>query len=391
MNYITRRPDFYIAIKRPNYSSAIYTPGSARTVGVWTSDIGNNTLVGYAFRESLAVTDSNFSLTFTPEADSNGLTWFDKIKVTDLVFIEELGKDKFIGIVSSRKYSSRVVDEGVQRTITISGRGLTSLLSTYNLILDTFLYDSDVFAEAENQKLKAALTEKMDKGQQVISILKTIYDAFFSLMFKMGRTNRTGIGIKAILDYFIDFETDLLSDVVLLYPISLSIYRPGNNNIWGVLVSLINPPVNELFTRFNFERNKFHVVYRQAPFDAKDWSKLKSNKIPSILITSCDFGSSDEEVYTYYLATVAGSGINDRKAILLDAEGYKKLAERDEDKWIKYGYKPMLVEFKFFNKDVVESYTETASTMHYLAMKLRTWFEHNDEFLNGTIEFMTSD
>jgi len=347
--------------------------------------------VAYDFSESLQIADSQFSLTFTADADEDGLTWFDKIAIFDLVKISELGKQKFVGIVTNRRYSSKVTDDSVDRTISISGTSVGDLLSRYKLILDTFLYDSDTFAEVENVKLKAALTAKMDSGLPIAPILENIYTSFFTLALKMGTINRAGAGTKALLDYFVDFGSDISTDLVMKYPIAISLYNPGENNIWAILANIVVPPINELFPRFNTSDGKYHVVFRQAPFDGDDWRKLPLNKVPALITTSCDFGSNDAEIYTYYLATIAGSPIGEPKAMLMDAEGYAKTAERDEEKWKRYGYRPMIVEFKYFDKDYYESSADLATIMRSLAVMLRTWFEHNDEFLSGSIEFMTTD
>lgn len=391
MQNITRKPSFFIKVIRPNYSLVKYSDSAEDVIASFypKKKVGMS-LLSYEFKETLQVTDCTFSLSFTAEADERGLTWFDKIKPTDIVKIYEINNLKFVGLVTDRRYATRMVDDGAQRTISISGVSIVNLLSRFILILDTFLYDSDTFAGVENILLNAALAEKMGTGFSVAPMLEDIYNSFFDLVLKTGRINNTGAGVKALIDYFVVFGSDLSSDIVARYPIALSIYNPGENNIWSILVSLIAPPINELFPKFDPSDGKYHVVFRQAPFDSADWAKLPLNKIPSIILSSCDFGSNDAEVYTFYLVTLAGSGINDRKALVLNEE-YKNIAERDTDKWKKYGYKPLIVEFKYFDKDYYEETADVATTMHVLSVMLRTWFEHNDEFLNGSIEFMTID
>lgn len=398
MKSITRKPSFFIKIIRPNYLQTVYSESVESVIATFSPEKKvDKALLSYEFRETLQVTDCTFSLSFTAEADERGLTWFDKIVPTDIVKIYEIDKLKFVGIVTDRRYSTRMVDDGAQRTISISGTSIGNLLSTFKLIIDTFLYDSDTFAESENRKLKSALAMHMKAGDPAAVVFETIYKSFFDLALKMGKANEDGAGVKAVIDYFINFGDKLSHDIVFKYPIVLSIYNSGENNIWSLLTALIVPPINELFPQFDSSDGKYHVIFRQSPFDSGDWAKLPLNKVPTILLTNCDFGSSDIEIYTYYLCTVAGSGINDRKALVVDVEvdgarkGYGSVAERDFNKWRKYGYRPMIVEFKYFDKDEFETSAEVAEIMRKLSFKMRTWFEHNDEFLNGTIEFMTMD
>ena len=80
-----------------------------------------------------------------------------------------------------------------------------------------------------------------------------------------------------------------------------------------------------------------------------------------------------------------------RKAMLLGQEGSGYSAAKDEEKWRKYGYKPLIVEFKHFDKDKAETYTSVSNTMTGLGKMMKRWFEHNDEFLNGSIQIMTID
>lgn len=391
MKYISRKPDFYVEIKRPNYNSSVFHPNYIEPIGVFGPEEKDSAFVGYEFNETLQITNTSFRLLFTPIADDDGLTWFDKIHITDIVTIKEMGITKFVGIVTDRRYSSRMTGEGASRNIFISGTSIGNLLSRFILTLDLHLYDTDTFAEVQNLSLKVGLTQKMKSGNVVAPILEKIYSAFFDLATKMGQINKAGVGIKSLLDYYVDFSSDLSDDIVLRYPISLSIFNVGDNNIWSILSNLVGPPINELFPQFDSSDGKYHVVFRQAPFEPDDWKKLKLNRLAPLIITDCDFGSNDSEVYTYYLAILAGSGRDEKRAMVMDADGPAKMVVRDEEKWKKYGYKPLIIQFKYFDREKWDEMSSLTTTMLNLSSMMQRWFEHNDEFLSGSIEFMTID
>ena len=221
-------------------------------------------------------------------------------------------------------------------------------------------------------------------------IIRTIYDEFFDFALKLGQINAAGLGIKAILDRFIDFGSGLSDKVLLKYPIAMSIYNTGENNVWNILTGLLTPPFYELFFVFDPGIGKYKGIFRQSPFEPADWLALTTAYIPAAYIPEYDIGSSCREVYTYYLCTVAGSGISDKKGMLLSADaGYGGLSAKDEIRWRKYGYRPMIVEFKYFDASQKAIYLATADLMKELAEMLKRWYEHNEEFYSGSITFAT--
>jgi len=398
MDYLVRKPDFQVEIVRPDYASPTYTDYSV--VKFISSPIDSadplfsTALISYRFSESLHTIDSDFSLTVTLEEDDQGRTWMDKIEKRDLVFISEFGQTRFAGIVEDIRYSANILDDGsVNRVIIISGVNLLALLSSFKLVFNQALYASDRTASIANLQLLAKLSQEMKPGGQVRNIIKAIYDNFFELTLKMGTTNYSGAGIKTILDNYIDFNDKLSKDIVLRYPIQLSIYNSGENDIWNILTSLLVPPVDELYGLWNSETRKYEAVFRQTPFEPEDWKNLTKNYIPSILVTDHDLGSSTSEVYTYYLSIIAGSGYNKDEAVVYDAAGYAHYAEKDKEKWRKYGFRPMIIEFKYFDKNKIGTQEEKDAfkLMGELSKMLKRWFEHNDEFLSGSITFMTID
>src|SRR3972149_1097101 len=104
---LTRKPDFEIEIRRPNYLSTVYEDQLIVTFGSQIAQGYSTACTAYSFTESLSSLDTPFSLSLTLEKDSSGKTWYDKIEKRDLIFIKEYGKIRFVGFVTDRRYQAK--------------------------------------------------------------------------------------------------------------------------------------------------------------------------------------------------------------------------------------------------------------------------------------------
>jgi hypothetical protein len=394
MDSVVRTPIIKVEIIRPDYLSATY---AVKDNNIFSTFNYPNVLVSYEFKDSLRTIENQFSLNLTLAKNEKGDNWYDLIYLNDLVFIYEFDELKFIGIVRNKRYASQMGSDGPERSIAISGLSLAGLLAQFKIIIDQFLYAGTQTAIQANQQLKAKLQELNGAGAPMGRIIKTIYDAFFTFALDMGRQiekeNKMAFpfGIKNIIDKFVEFDTGISDDIVLKYPIALSIYNTGENDVWSILQGLLTPPFYELFFRFNSSLGKYSGVFRQAPFESTAWLSLPVSWCPAVYIHDHNFGVSTDEIFTYYLCLVAGSGYTDSKGILLSSEstGYGSLSATDQEKWAIYGYRPLITEFKYFDTDQKSTYLTVAETMKSLAEMLKRWYQHNDEFLSGTITVNT--
>lgn len=411
MEYVIRKPKLKVDIIRPDYGAAVVNTATFvsndlnnstfignlqfKNIGSFSGDSKNNSLVAYSFKEELRSINNNFNLSFTLAEDKNGLTWLDKIELWDLVFIYEFEELRFIGIVKDKRYSAKMSGEGPQRDIEISGVSLSSLLATFNLIIDQFLFPSLPLAKTVNEKLQTDLSNQQSVGNKIKPLLKLIYDDFLLLATALGDNGATVKGIKPLLDSFIEFGSELSEDTVFQYAIALSIYNVGENHIWSILNNIITPPMYEMFPRWDSSKKKYSVVFRQSPFDADKWKALKSNTIPIIYLGDHDLGVNADEVYTYFLACVAGSNIDDKKGLVIGSDAtnsqYGQLCAVDLDKWRKYGYRPLIVEFKYFDTNKNSTMSDVYTNMKILSNKLMYWYQKNDEFFTGSLNIQTID
>lgn len=389
--YFKRRPNLKIDIVRPNYDSVSYSP--TRVVSfVPNNKLYNekesNALTSYSFEESLHTHESSFNFTTTLAKDSDNKTWYEKIKKMDLVFISEFGEIRYCGVVKEKRYKASMGGDGKpKRSINFSGISIGHLLSSFPLVLDQFLYEATTTATAASKRLMGILsTLQQEDNIRVAPILREIYDAYFNLAQAVGGLSGSQ-GIKGIIDEYVVLDSALSSDVVARYPMSFSLYQVGENNIWDIASQFITPPINELFGKWNPDRKKYEIIFRQAPFEGVDWLKIKNNIILPELVTDYDLGSSDSEVYTFYMGLMPGSGISRNKAMVYDS-GAGKIPQIDNEKWKKYGYKPLIVDFRYFDRSKEDVFGVT-NLMSELSIMMKKWFEHNDEFLSGSISMMS--
>jgi len=390
MTSVKRKPSFKIEVIRPNYSSPAYTVKKRVVVFLASDDLKvdeSNACTAYSFDETLHTVESSFSLTLTTEVDSDGLTWYDKIEKMDLINIYEFEELRFAGLVRSRRYSATLSGGKPSRTIQITGSGLGGMISQFKLVLDQFLYESSTTAEAASRKLMGRLSSLQDsENAPVAPLIIAIYDAYFELTQAIGELGGS-VGLRGLIEHFVDVGSKLSRDVVLRYPMSFALYQVGENNVWDIISQIVVPPINELYGYWNPLAKKFEIVFRQAPFEPADWKALNTNEVPPVYLDDYNVGDSDAEVYTFYLGTLPGSGISRNKAMVYDS-GAGKIGQIDSEKWKLYGYRPMIVDFRYFHREAEKTFG-AATLMRELSEMMKRWFKNNDEFLSGTVTMMT--
>jgi len=397
MRFIQRKVVFEIQIKRPDYNAPMYSikPPIIRFTSDFTEDAGideivSNDLISYNFSESLGSVASPFTLNLLPTVDAKGRSWLERITLRDLVFIYEFGELRYVGYVESMRYSSEMDNDGKpNRNIIVSGGSLGKLLSTLTLVLNQAYFNTGDTAESAYKKLITKLSTLLEPGGRIAPVFKIIYDDFMDLIKEVGQLGYVQ-GVKGILDYFISFTNGISNDLKAQYPVSLSLYNVGSNNIWQIWSNLLFPPVNELFARWNTDHKQLDIIFRKTPFDASDWKDLPVYDIPSLIVTDFDINRSDNEVFTFYLGTLPGAGIGENLAILMANSASKNYAI-DKDLWSIFGFKPLIVEFKYFDTSKVEEFNSASALIKDISNMLKTWYEHNDTFYSGKLTIMTPD
>lgn len=396
MRFIQRRPQFRVTMLRPDYQNParMFKPvsewaGRDRVHFVARAPEANNesnALVSYEYKESLQDVMHPFSMELTLERDPEGNTWLDKIEPRDMVQIEEFGRVRYVGFVNRINYTSRMSDEGPNRSISVSGFGFGGLLASFSILLDLRYWSSSTTAEAASTQLKTTMASTMGEQQPLYRILHAIYETFLDLVEKVGKVQPT-YGLRPLFDTYLDYTGGMNQDVISRYPMALSLFQTGQNNVWALWQQVLTRPLHELFGYWEHDLGKYRVVMRQTPFEPADWTALPIHEIDPVLALGWTLGRSDDEVYTFYSTTVTGSQISREMAIAIDE--YRETAVIDEERWASYGFRPLETSFAFFNRSEIRKYgprdlMELGSELMY------NWYRNNPDFYNGSLELMTT-
>jgi len=383
----TRFPQFEIEVRRPDYTVLNYEDELIATFGVIQSKEVSTACISYEFSESLSSPSSSFSFNLTLERDSSGKTWMDKIQIRDLVFFKEHGKTKFVGYVTNRRYAARMGEKAPQRMITISGMNIGNLLVSFSIVMDQHILAANKTAQSASQQFMSSIASKIEVNQSLAGLLKAIIKSYLDMQDAIGESGASGI--RQIIDTFFDLSSKFSTQIVAKYPMALSLFQMGENNLFNILQSIITPPFHEMYSKWNPSTNKFELIVRPTPFDPEDWSKLPlhvvPDNIPPLFLQSYDIGNSDSEVYTVFGVFLPGSGFSREKVLTL--ENFSLNLKKDTTKWPYYGYKPLFVELKFFNRSN-ESTFQAGELMRLYSQKLYDWFNNNPNYYSGTVTLM---
>jgi hypothetical protein len=382
MKYHVRKFHLKVYIRRPDYTAQ----ANEQDVAVFSGDVNNDEstdMIAYSFEESIDNVDGQFSITLIPTVDKNGLSWVDKIQPRDIALFEEEGKIRFAGVVSQVRYVAQMGEGGASRTIMVTGHGFGYLLSVFKLVMDYHLWTKGPSSKSASTQL---ITDLANAGDDAKSILKAIYDNFM----KLCTTSDAGAapaGIKKIIERYIDADSQLSNKLKLLYKMAVGLYQEGQNDIWSIWKAILPAPLYELFGRWDYDSNKYLIFARQAPFDAADWNALPITEMNDVVLLDYSVGRDDSQVYTFFFAVLYGGSL-DRNEILT-LEEYSKTRKINESKWPMYGYRPMELSLRFFNRDPDAGQKSEEEIIRKASETLYNWYGKNDELLNGQISIIT--
>lgn len=395
MEYIQRRPDVGVRIVRPDYSASTYseTPIFNFVPRVANEKSGSqgtesDAMTGYSYQESTADHKGAFTLTLLPEASPGGISFVDSIQPMDLVFIHEFGKDRYCGVVRQVRYSARMSDSGPNRAVLVSGGGIGELLASFQLIMDYYLWVSGPNAAEASGALTRELVS--ESGGLLGNALKIIYKNYIKLATLMpGDAQPFTYGVKQIIDHFVDTDSLISSTLKCRYNIAMQFFQQGVNSVWDIWRRLLPAPIYELFGIWNAADSggKYSIVARQSPFDPGDWKELHEVSVNPLTLISYDVGVDDSEVRTFFYGSIPGSETSRQETLAIDH--YKETRTVDEKKWPKYGYRPLDVELRYFNRSTTGM--STAEVLEIVASMMKRWYSENDRFLSGTITMVSID
>lgn len=399
MQYLVRRPEWEIEIRRPDYEAKKITykdvpewlnvlyrsPYSDRVYFVSNPDYLNGVncyddCIGYSYANSIVNPTGEFSLNFVPRLDKNGLSWIDKIQTRDFVFIKEFGKIRYIGVVRTKSYSSQMTQKGPERNIVISGISLGGIIQTLTLPMNLYLWDQQSdSANTINEGLINSLNAEVEEEQNLAKVLSLITDGFYKVAFSSQELAGTILWFQE----FTEYKTQVLESK---YPQIFSVFQVGENNLWGIYREILPSPVYEIIGTFNIDNGiMYQIETRQTPFDPEDWKNLRMTVIDPLYLISQDISQSDEEVYTHYYAEMINSGWTENQNYANN--DINTVSKLDKDKMKIYGYRQLSVNYKFFKSD--ETNYNPREMLKNTSEQLYRWYHNNDRFYSGTITLNT--
>lgn len=383
-------PRFRILVKRPDWENG---SGQEELIFSFSSDearmTGHNDpfyfppvysgkpVISFSFESSLADPASGFSLTLVPAEE-----FLRKIELRDFVYLfddswQTAIEPCYIGVVTDRRYSARMGEKSAQRAVTIAGKSLGYLLTDFQLVLDLRLF-TGAFSEAENKRIFSILQQTLAQNSgSYADAARLIKEGFSQVLADSGGGQPTG------LRWFLDNRFLIQSDgLTARYPKVMNFFQSGENNLAELLQFVTDPPWGESYYTIQGENLVFKV--RSNPFFPRNWSSLNTTALEPLFITAYDLGNSDESVKTVFGVTFPGSGIDQDKARALDY--FASSIRRNENLFAKYGYRPLFLEQRFFDRS--QTAFDLRTLMSDSANDLSDLYSHEEFFLSGSIQVL---
>ncbi len=390
MRSIQRVPEFELVVRRQDFSSPAFRTDTiisfSSVAGLYPEDVMQKGvkypgLLSYNFTETLRDPTGGFSFICDPNEDKFKATVLDVLTERDLVYISEHGVVRYVGVINSIRYASAMADGKVTRSIVVSGYGIGGILAKLGFVLDQYLLNG-VSSDALSSQLFMALSRKGDPGTDVSSLVEVIVQNFLKVQASV--IGGSAFGLGAILSEFFDYKAGI-GPMKIQYPFAFNAYQVGLNTLWTILAQIFPPPIYELFGAFDDQLGSYKLVARTCPFDDADWAALPLHTVDPLLLVDHDLGVTDEDVYSMYIGLLPGSGL-DRNGALTFAQ-YEPAIIFDEQKWQMYGYKPLYLEWRYFDHTKSENFN-AATEMQKAGERLKNWYKDNADMYSGTIKIM---
>ena len=399
----------------------IYSPDSKASYGAkatpkLTFDISNiSSLQSYSFSLSTDDISGSFNLVFFPdnaktttaagEAKTEAL--FDKIGLLDIVQVYEdypalnilngvdaaIGTSEgeacpvFTGIIRSKKYAATGSESGVMRRLSVSGTAITGLVSQFRLSMDVTAQAVTKIGEASSE-INANLVNANKASAKIKDVIANVWTEFLRLSETYGTPTIAGYIGKWLGDAATFFDVE---DMEIGYPLAALFASEATEDFFSIVEKILPAPYYEK-SAYTDDDGNMKIRLRRCPFDAYDWIRLDATEIPKALVKSFDVAMTDNEVYTVFLAYLEGSSISEREYLVTainDAKSNNYLYV-DEDKFGKYGYRPLFIHCRGYNppsgaderseaEQAVSDYVQTATS------SIKSWHSNLDEMLAGSI------
>lgn len=296
--------------------------------------------------------------------------WHKHICSNDLVSIymkrpPEGMQRVFVGLVEDCRKKVVMSDTGVQRVISVTGRGVAKAF---------IQFDTGIVPEAEvaTPNVGWLVTDGVTLGGSTASaVLQELWDNICKKFVNYKFDN--GNSLFDIIDHYFESRQDLimLDDTALV---------SWQGSLWFLIREIAESPFYECYWESNYANGKPQLTVRPTPFDKEKWDNLTRIELTDEDIIMDETGRSDLETYTIFSVGA--------KSMFSSNDPYKTFGTLPL--WYKpygdkYGIRRLHVE-SIYTASADEKDTESyCSIMRKLQTDLYNWNIINNNFFNGTI------
>lgn len=376
-------------------------------------------LQSYSFSRSVNNLEGQFQITIKEDFDSAKMfyeeTFYDKVENLDVVEFFENDVLQFVGVVTDRSFSATA--NGLQKTISISGKSIEYLFSYLNI---SFNVTAMAYTKENLNKPIANLQSKWNLGQggDPISVKKMITETFneySKVAESLSKLSNTLILNMISVWYGID-PFYVQSGLFFNYPISSNLFTDDVCDFISYVRNLLPQNIYEIFGIIKNGEPK--ICIREVPFDGEvlvkipnrfamhtytkkgtnyyqggAWSELRSTIIYPEILTDYTITRSINEVYTAFYSYIEGSQFDQSfyenlQSIKSDDTNSGSYAFLNTEKISKYGYKPLRVNFCGFNLPVANEESvknELNEMLKELNERIGNWYGKLDEMYDATV------
>lgn len=393
-------------------------------IDVWDWDAGNidkqiditHAVLNYTWTKTISSPMGGCTVTLTPliiDDEDNIAHAFDTIKPMDVVIIEEFGQVKFTGYVKKLGTNGSIGGDGKpQRNVSLTATHIGGLLQETQVGFQVIAARIKSLEEKFGGFLGAfadmadKLSKKVEDGGVLIKDIVTLLkDEWFKLLDALGAST-----YKTFLERYIDFGSGMNGfnrNRVLPSDVSFFYGNIDTMSFWTEMQKLAEAPFNEFFfDEGNHDvfmesgtmtlGGKVCLIGRPTPFDHSIrggteynyWKLMPLKTIPLQYLTRYDFNRSTDECYSVYLAVPNYTDFNQYD---LTAMGYMEV---DDSVLNKLLLRPLTMNLFYLTSSkknetsAVDKIRDFETEMKNAAATLKSWYEHNIDFLSGNISMM---
>lgn len=343
----------------------------------------NNDLLSYSYTDSMQQPQGNFTLSAVYSKD------LDNIEVHDIVEIKEGIKGEtlmFIGLIKNISYSKKINDNGqVTSVMNICGTNIFGIIAETKFVINRAIIGS-LCKKSTATTFQEAINKTVKEGDDLNNIITAIKDAFLELK---GENMQGG-----------DYYTEIVNKITIKsdslkakYPMALGYLGAEQCTLWQLISQIVPPPIYESYLLLNGD--KYNLVIRESPFLSK--KNITQKTLDDLYLKGFDLHKKDNEVYSYYLPLISGSG-QTQNIIQVRMDDTKEPGENpdkndadkqienainiDSDAMARFGYRPLIVECGFFDNTQFADMQKIED----IAKNLLNANKNNHKKLSGTID-----